>query len=229
MTKQLDYKKNYHEAVILNLDQVRALVLNNDRDMEIKITNYSNKYDLPILFIRNKILKDNIFANQFAKDPSKQTFHQNLASDFISSLEGVKDFKTLPANGKNALYIIDGKLGKENEIVKGTSKSIDFYWRFNGYECYAAHKYTDVDGGSQDNQYTDLIDFLKNASLSKEKKTIFFAIGDGDYYQRKHTKTKNEYNNKIEYMNGLYGTKHSVALTINELEEWMQTNLKSED
>lgn len=229
MTKYLDYKKHYHEALLSNLEEVRKDVLTSDKDMEIKISNFSAKYEIPILFIRNKILKDNIFAIQFAKDPSKQTFHQNLASEFIASMEGVENFRVLPANGKNALYIIDGKLGNENEIIKGSSKSIDFYWCYNGYNCYAAHKYTDIDGGSQDNQYADLMNFLKNASLSKEEKNIFFAIGDGDYYQRKHTKTKNENNNKIEYMNSLYKTKHSIALTVNELELWMRNNLKEEN
>lgn len=62
MTKYLDYKKHYHEALLSNLEEVRKNVLTSDKDMEIKISNFSAKYEIPILFIRNKILKDNIFA-----------------------------------------------------------------------------------------------------------------------------------------------------------------------
>lgn len=37
MTKYLDYKKHYHEALLSNLEEVRKDVLTSDKDMEIKI------------------------------------------------------------------------------------------------------------------------------------------------------------------------------------------------
>lgn len=226
MSKYLDYEKEYHKALLDNIKNVREDLLNNDPTIVLKIENYAVKYDLPIDFIKHKILKDNIFAINFVKDPSKQTFHQNLAAKFISEIEGVEDFKTLPAGGKSALYIVNGILGTEDEVIKGSSKSIDFYWKYKDYECYAAHKYTDMDGGSQDNQYADLTNFLANASKSRYENKLFFAIGDGRYYQRKHTKTKNDCSSKIEYMNSLYKTEHSIAITTNDLERYLKGNNK---
>lgn len=222
MSNFLDYEKEYHTVLLQNIKNIREDLLRNEPTIILKIDNFATKYDLPVEFVKHKILKDNVFAINFVKDPSKQTFHQSLAAKFISEIDGITDFKILPAGGKNALYIINGILGTEEIVAKGSSKSIDFYWKYKNYECYAAHKYTDMDGGSQDNQYADLTNFLANASKSQYKNKLFFAIGDGKYYQRKHTKTKNDCSSKIEYMNSLYKTKHSIAITTNDLEKYLK-------
>ena len=215
--RRIDFDTGYKEQIIKNINKVR-----NDIDVPYmieKIEKYCQKYDLPYMFVRNKILKDNIFALQFAKDPSKQSFHQHCAAKFISEITCVEDFKELNASGPKALFIEDGIVKTIKEISnKKETKSIDFRWYITTktgkkITFYAAHKHTNDDGGSQDSQYTDLQMFMKHGSQSKNKDTYFLAIGDGPYYQReKGGKTR------IEIANETYGTHHCIALTSNDIE-----------
>lgn len=221
---KVDYIGEYKIALQKNIEEVRKDVLSNKSDMEYKISSYCSKYNLPERYVKHKILSDNVFALNFAKDPAKQTFHQSLAAKYISSIPGVEDFHELPAGGKNALYIIDGVLGTCDEVDKGNSKSIDFSWKYKGLQFYAAHKYTADEGGSQDNQYSDLKLFLMNANKSTDKTKRYLAIGDGPYYQRK--KEENGQMSRIDYMNSQFETEYAKAITVEFLEQFLESIAK---
>lgn len=104
-----------------------------------------------------------MFASFFAKDPIKQNYTEKIAEDLL----GVKH---LPNNGIS--------FSKEGELCKGcfsdNSKSVDFV-RNN---TYITQKYTRGNGGSQDNQYRDVIQFLTYGS----KRYKVAAYVDGSYY-----------------------------------------------
>lgn len=211
----MNYKEKYKSQIQENLKNVINEI--ETKDMKLKISNWANKFGYSFNEIKEKIINDEIFRCVFAKDPAKQNLYQNLASKYISSLDIVENFKVLPAGGKDAIYLTNGKILK-GDLLKNQSKdikSIDFMWNAKGFIFYASHKYTEMNGGAQDNQYKDIQDFLNHSRDCNEKKTIFLAICDGDYYLQKDSKTGDE--TKIKRLKRLTDNKTSFVLNVNEL------------
>jgi hypothetical protein len=66
---------------------------------------------------------------------------------------------------------------------------------------------------------------LKNASKSKLENTIFLAIGDGAYYQKiSESEDDGAMRSRIEEMNHLYGSSSALAITTDDLEEFLVSN-----
>lgn len=128
-----------------------------------KITNWSERYGYDYSEVEEKILTDDIFAASFAKDPIKQNYTEALA-------EKILRVKHLPNNA-----ISFSENGDICEACAATnSKSVDFIKD----NVYITQKYTRGKGGSQDNQYRDVIQFLTYGS----KKHKVAAYVDGSYY-----------------------------------------------
>lgn len=220
--RKIDYDSGYKKMIAQNLQEVRDNI--DTKDMKIKIENYCTRYGLPYAFVRRKILMDNIFAIAFAKDPSKQSFHQHCAADFIKQLPNVEGFAELPAGGTNALFVLNGcVVNKASVPDSNDTKSIDFHWSMNvnnkPIHFYAAHKHTDQEGGAQDNQYNDLKAFMKHGQKNTAKNVYFLAIGDGPYYQR--LKEREGTATRLEFMNQVFGNDHCIALTSDDIEALM--------
>lgn len=134
-----------------------------------KINNYLNRF--PDVALKEEIeeqIKSNpIIASFFCKDPAKQNISEKLAEKLLNTTK-------LPASGKSCI-----RFDNEGNIVSnaaGNTKSADFF--INGY--YATQKYTTEEGGAQDNQRNDVIDFLNRGS----KKHKVMAILDGAYWEK---------------------------------------------
>ena len=222
---KVDYKGKYKNKVQSNLQEVLNEI--ETKEMEKKITNFSEKFLFPFLKVKQKIKEDEMFRCFFIKEPGKQNFHQNLAANYIKSLQGVLNFQVLPAGGKNAIYIENGKLfeGKDLKEKGKDVKSVDFQWNSGKYTIYASHKYTGDEGGSQDNQYKDIQNFLKNTRDCNLKNTLFLAICDGEYYLRKDSKTGD--NTRLERLARLTDNKTCFVITIEQLEEFIKKRLES--
>lgn len=216
----MNYKKEYKVKVRENLKNVLNEI--ETKEMKLKILNWDNKFGYSFEKIKEKIIDDEIFRCVFAKDPAKQNLYQTLAANYISTLEGVKNFDILPSGGKNAIYLTNGKILKGSALKNQSKdiKSIDFIWNYKDFTFYVSHKYTETNGGAQDNQYKDIQDFLNHSRDCNEKKIIFLAICDGDYYLQKDSKTGDE--TKIKRLTRLTDNKTSFVLTINELENFLE-------
>lgn len=107
-----------------------------------------------------------MFAEMFAKDPIKQNFTEKIAAELLS-------VAAQPNKGMS--------FSPEGELQKGASyrnsKTVDFVK--DG--IYITQKYTNGTGGSQDNQFRDVITFLEYGS----KKHRVAAYVDGSYYTPK--------------------------------------------
>jgi hypothetical protein len=219
----MNYKEKYKSQIQENLRNIINEL--ETKDMKLKISNWANKFGYSFNKIKEKIINDEIFRCVFAKDPAKQNLYQNLASEYISSLDIVENFKVLPAGGKDAIYLTNGKILK-GDLLKNQSKdikSIDFTWTSKRFTFYASHKYTEMNGGAQDNQYKDIQDFLNHSRDCNEKNTIFLAICDGDYYLQKDSKTGDE--TKIKRLQRLTDGKTSFVLNIQELPAFLRDSL----
>lgn len=219
-SNKLDYEKEYKKQFKKNLNDVCNEI--DSDSMKNKINNWAKKNDKSPKEVRQKILDDDFFRRCFVKEPSKQNFYQNKAADFIKNIDGVENFKTLPQNGSNALYIINGNIHKGENLKNKNqdSKSIDFYWEYNNKKFYASHKYTKEEGGAQDNQYKDIQSFLIDSRDNNLKDTNFVAICDGDYYQNKDNKTKDS--SRIERLKRLTNNNNTFVMTINEIPAFLK-------
>lgn len=137
----------------------------------------------------SKIMLD-FLASTVMKPPGKQGIHQAVASSHLEKnlMRTCVAPLLLPVKGPKA-------------IVAYNHKSIDFSWCYKLYEfvlkALAGHKHTEMSGGAQDNQYNDMMAFVKayrkdDMWKEEEKKkgdkdrcfVRYYAIADGEYYQR---------------------------------------------
>lgn len=173
-TKYVEQEKI--KARIKNIEELRENI--DTPEVKIKIRNHA------ILFgglmtekeIREGILSNLIIASKFCKAPSKQNISEKLAGEVL-------EIPKLSSAGKNCIRFND-----EGDIVHsslGNTKSADFYYQ--GY--YATQKYTMSEGGAQDNQRNDVIDFLRRGSI----KNKVMAIVDGDYWDKYRIALKEQF------------------------------------
>lgn len=175
-TKLVEDKKK--EARIANIEEVRREI---DKPwVQEKIANHIAAFDgiMTTEEIREAILTNVIVASKFCKDPGKQNISEKLAAEVL-------DLPKLPASGKNCIRFNDS--GDIVSASTGNTKSADFLW--NGY--YTTQKYTDGEGGAQDNQRNDVIDFLKRGSVKHK----VAAIVDGPYWDKHRPALIKEFEN----------------------------------
>ena len=155
------------KARLANIDEVRKDI---DKPwVQEKIKNHIEAFDgvMTEAEVRDAILTNIIVASKFCKDPGKQNISEKLAIEVL----GVKK---LPSQGKNCIRFNDN--GDIVSTSSGNTKSADFMYG----EYYATQKYTDGEGGAQDNQRNDVIDFLKRGSIKHK----VAAVVDGVYWDK---------------------------------------------
>jgi len=142
-----------------------------------KINNFieNRDSDYTVQQIIDQIMKNDLVAEMFAKDPSKQNISEKLCSLYLN-------WKLLPQSGKQAVrFNTDGNIVATKTL--GGGKCADFFIK----NRYITQKYTGKNtGGAQDNQMEDVITFLINAS----KKYKCGACVDGWYWEEAGNKEK---------------------------------------
>lgn len=191
-------QKKIKEQVLINLQE---LLDNIDApENEIKIINFlkEKSFEEPteenINKIKDKIMNDKYFALCFIKSPIRQNLEEKLVFEYIG-------LPKLPAYGKNCIrFNPDGDIVHENSSK--TTKSADSKIG----DWYITQKYTKDFGGAQDNQYKDVVDFIKYGT--KQHKVI--ALVDGNYWYSK---------NKDRLRNDFVDNPNLVVLSADELKE----------
>lgn len=166
------------KARLANIDEVRKDI---DKPwVQEKIKNHVEAFDgvMTEAEVRDAILTNIIVASKFCKDPGKQNISEKLAIEVL----GVKK---LPSQGKNCIRFNDN--GDIVSTSAGNTKSADFMYG----EYYATQKYTDGEGGAQDNQRNDVIDFLKRGSIKHK----VAAVVDGVYWDKYRDVIRAEFTN----------------------------------
>ena len=152
-----------------NIEEVRQDI--DKAWVKEKIKNHIIAFDGLFTYdeIRQQILTNDLVASKFCKDPSKQNISENLAAKVLG-------WEKKPSQGSKCIRFND-----DGDIVStsaGNTKSADF--QELGY--YITQKYTEGEGGAQDNQRNDVIDFLKRGSIKHK----VMAVVDGDYWDSKY-------------------------------------------
>lgn len=136
-----------------------------------KIENHMTAFDGLFNYdeIKQQILSNDLVASKFCKDPSKQNISENLVAKILG-------WEKKPSQGSKCIRFNDN--GDIVSTSSGNTKSADF--QELGY--YITQKYTEGEGGAQDNQRNDVIDFLKRGSIKHK----VMAVVDGDYWDSKY-------------------------------------------
>jgi hypothetical protein len=196
---------------VLEVQELAKKILNGEKTKESnfllkKIKNRIKRWGTSSLYIDivKKIVIDYDIAMEYAKPPTKQNISETLQLKYLLEYKKIL-LKKLPSSGKKAMRFIDGDIvfGKNKDT--GT-KSFDFRI---GENIFTYNKVTttgfddidqsNVDGGSQKNQYNDSLNFLKQANLYCEKYNddkVFILIVDGDYYDGEKIEILKRYENK---------------------------------
>ena len=162
-TAYVEQKKK--EARLANIEQVRREI--DHSWVKTKIENHITAFNgiMSAEEVREAILTNIIVASKFCKDPSKQNISENLAAEVLG-------LEKLNSQGSKCI-----RFNNDGDIVTvsaGNTKSADFMLG----EYYATQKYTTNEGGAQDNQRNDVIDFLTRGSIKHK----VAAIVDGPYW-----------------------------------------------
>lgn len=209
------WKKNIEEARDNPLKRKEAVI------------NFANKVGLSPDVLWYNFCTDDLSPLHYAIDPTKQTLHQSVAAEWIESLPMVLNFKTLPGDGPDALFVSGGYLMRADQLANADiPKSIDFYWETVDSDgvilkFYAAHKYTKEDGGAQENQFRDLLSFaLESSKLKKERGIRILSLSDGPFYQKTRRKT-NSGNRLSELKEALNGSQFAAAMETKDLPDYL--------
>jgi len=130
------------------------------------------------------IMKDDVAAYSYAKDPLKQNFAELLQYDYLRDVRGKTEITKMSSGGKKAYYLIDGEMVSglsKKPSGSNSTKSIDFQCDNEYY--YAKH--TSAEGGAQDNQCDDGMRFIEQANIYTAKHNddkVFILLVDGAYY-----------------------------------------------
>ena len=217
---QKEYKKAYAKALKENFSLVRKQLRDKDTGLMKKITNRAKEYGISESAIIKDIQKCDTAIIPFAKNPAKQNFYENTACQMIQNMIGVENFQKLP---NHSTYVCnDSSIQREELKTYPTAKTIDFKWEYKDYTIYASHKYTKDSGGSQDNQYKDLQEFIKQSRDTKLPKVIFIAIADGDYYMSENGRAGTT---KMEHLASLC-TRKVIACRMENLIEQLNSVCK---
>ena len=221
---QIEYEKEIRKQRKKNIKIFieRVKKLDENPDLKEKLVGWCERYDYDFKELLKKLKKtdDILVVGQFAKDPGRQNFHEDMAYEYLLKLPVISGQERL-SKGKNAKFVVGGKIKND----KGTAniKSLDCYffyeYRDKKLEFYTSNKYTKSSGGAQDNQFNDLKEFMNEARNVTDKNIFLLAVADGDYYQSKY----GEFSTRIDYFNDRYRGVRVKALTSNEILETVIT------
>ena len=186
-------KKNIEDVKELAREILTGSPLKGERKKLItKIKNHISRFDLEhdVNTALSIIIANDFSASHFAKPASKQNMSETLQKKFLS--EKNVNVDKLPGCGPQAIRLMDGNLIKGDDRGGKATKSMDFLGEKGEY-IFA--KVTVGVGGGQDNQYRDVLDFLKEAQKydTAHGDKQFVALVDGDYYTHKKIASLNEY------------------------------------
>ena len=167
-----------------NAQEVVSQLQSRDRYLLRQIETYIGRFGYEKSAVEEKIMKDPMFAANFAREPRRQGFHETIAAEWLKE-QGL-DITILPKSGNDALYITrDGMIIKLPEGEQRPSKSLDFCWTYNSITFYAMHKYTKEGGGNQDNQFKEMVSLLHSFLGASNPSNVLVVIVDGPYYTEK--------------------------------------------
>lgn len=173
-----------------NLEKTRRVTMDHLENgtplvpkFEEKIKNFCERYNLGRGQVIASILSDVVAASRFSKTASRQRTAEKAQIRYLQKVRTL-NVKALPSSGLDSIRItFDGELIHGGPKTLNTTKTIDAECGNDFIFC----KYTNGNGGAQDNQASDAVRFLEAARAyvaNHDDRFRFVTILDGNYYDR---------------------------------------------
>lgn len=151
-----------------------------------------------------------------AKESGRTGYQEKLQYDALSTQSTTcSQWNDPPKSGANAYGLNHGNIVSMSDSM---TKSVDFSTvsKKYGKKVLVAAKYTNEDGGAQDNQARDLEEFARQAP-DRHSSIVVVLVADGAYYK----KQRRGYNgmNFFDYIRSTYSDKNVIATTTSDFDE----------
>jgi hypothetical protein len=188
----------YQQSIKDNDLEILSSVEKKDKDLLLRIENFRcNKMTEAerVLNSTESILEsiktNTMIRANFRKDPTKQSVHENAQIDWIKE-NLYSDAVKLPA-GINGVCLSKNKFYEIKSKTRPSDATKTFDIHVPSKKLYGVLKYTSCPGGAQDNQYTDVKQFINQAvgylNENPTAEEIFAFYLDGLYYTPDKIKT----------------------------------------
>jgi len=152
--------------------------------LEYKVNRLAEKYNIKPMEILANALINKIAAINLIKKANRQNFAEKLQFKYLREVRKI-NIKKLPSNGIGSIRLKNGDFILDSfKAPLGATKSLDAVYKTD----LIMLKYIEEPGGSQDNQISTIIHFLREAQLFLNKyknRYNFVAIVDGNYIESK--------------------------------------------
>lgn len=199
----------------LNVKSVEDSVLTKEK--RARVRSYATRKGLSIRACEKAFRTSKEFRSLFVPDVSRQNVYEKAFYESLILTFGYGSVSKLANAGDKALYVEKGRLVKGEKSPWNLTKSVDFDLVYGGNRFVISHKYTEHEGGSQDNQLTDIKLFLQECKGWKESKTYAIAVVDGDFFKR---------NKRLQLLQELYQNKRVFVTTSDKLESLVKSLAK---
>lgn len=113
MTLGPDYQGAFRRLMAENAAEVLDALRDCEPWLMEKIENAAARYALSVAEIEAALRTCDVLRFYFAKDPARQSMHENVAAEFIRGIPGVTEFAQMRSDKK---YIADGRIVDKREL-----------------------------------------------------------------------------------------------------------------
>lgn len=156
-----------------------------------KIESHALRFGFDTETVKKAVLENEVaFRAIVGKSPSRMDYWENTLVDYLNSLTCVTKAEKLNKSGPKAVFIDRGELkfGGKHPHLKSLDLRVEFK---NGAVLYVIHKYTKDEGGTQNNQFKDAKDTMREHLGPDGLRRVYLAgILDGNYYVKIRAKSK---------------------------------------
>jgi hypothetical protein len=178
-----------------------ALPQDIEDKIERRCKKYGNMFDR--MHLLTGISRDIALASEFCKKANRQGKAEVAQRAYLNKRN--INVEKLPVAGPESIRLSDGEIfrGKPAGKVRSvcTTKSFDAeLTRGKNKTDFIMFKWTDGEGGAQDNQAGDIIQFIDQAKKYVKKhddNVRFVAILDGKYYQKRWNLLKDYVSDRV--------------------------------
>lgn len=144
------------------------------------------------------------------KSPMRQNVFETAFLEYAVSTLPDLEVSSLPNRGPSAIYPLNGKIVRARDAPAGVflAKSFDFRVRGSLGEILIATKHTEDEGGSQDNQFRDLVTIAEQ-SIGMSGHTAILLIADGSFYDR--AVSDNDHRSRVNFLRNMVSGERQVA------------------
>lgn len=177
MKRMLDNRRIKNVNNFLNEVETARTITQLPLDAQTRINNDAKRMNDDPNAIFREMKKSERLARNYAKSTTKQNHAEKYQISIIErQFKSTTDFEKITGN----VYVENGSI--KTVRTRKESTSIDTAYTYKGVNLYSTLKFTTGQGGGQDRQFGNVLNFLTEGSKSRSNNNLFIAVLDGTYY-----------------------------------------------